>query len=284
MLCFVAIGETTKTMSTPQPTEQNSFESIQSRLTEDEKQTLDSMKKFPLLDKSSQNRLRAKVNAYRKNSEAFAQAFDYGLSNTLGIKPKHPKIERLLGNVKDVLTHPVTAAKAKIGASLLKRRNSAPEILEHPHPILSAVAEEWDFENNKKEDLVAIVRKLGAALRGVSYGDRLGMAAPQIGISKRVLICQGAVCVNPTFTPPGNDPKQEVLEGCYSVKDNKLYKVMRSKYGWGRWKSVDGTPREFRLSGTDAIVFQHELSHLDGKCCCDLGVEYIPPKKEEIKK
>lgn len=249
-------------------------------LTTEEARILNSLKTFQKLDKGSQNRLRAKVDFLRKTSKAFSEAFDVSISSIPGVSPV-PQKESLLGTMKDIVSHPITALKGKIGASMLKKRNKAPTILVYPNPKLKMVAKPINFRTDKKEEIIEIVRKLGAALRGVNYGDRLGMAAPQIGISKRVFVCQGAVCVNPTWTPPSDESQlQTVMEGCYSVP-GKMFKVKRWKYGWAKWKSVDGEEREYKLSGINAIVFQHELSHLDGQCCCDLGEEYKPESKPE---
>lgn len=247
------------------------------KLSPEERQTLDRMKSFEQLDKGSQNRLRAKINQMRKVNPDFEEAFEISLSSAL-IHAKQPRKESLLGSVAEIVTHPITALKGKVASTMLKKRNTSPGIRIYPDPVLKQVAEPWDFEKGDKKELIEIVRKLGATLRDVSYGQKLGMAAPQIGISKRVFVCQGAVCVNPEWQVPSHDVKEETLEGCYSVPE-KRYITKRSKYGWASWYSVDGTRREFKLKGLDAIVFQHELDHLDGKCCIDIGVEVKDEKK-----
>ena len=162
---------------------------------------------------------------------------------------------------------------------LLKRRNKPVKFLTHPHPILAKIAEPVDFQKESKDSLVAIVRKMGASLSAASYGGKLGLAAPQIGISKRICIVQGMVMFNPEWNPskaPGND----VTEGCYSVP-HRLFKVNRAVYGWAKWQSIDGVWREKKINGLTAIIFQHELDHLNGKCCADVGEEI---KVESIKK
>lgn len=112
-------------------------------------------------------------------------------------------------------------------------------------------------------------KKMGAALSATNYGDKLGVAAPQIGISKRLMVVMGAVMINPTWQP-SRAPKETIVEGCYSVP-GKVYEVERAPYGWATWKNIEGTERRFKLNGLNAIVFQHELDHLDGRCCADVG-------------
>ncbi len=157
------------------------------------------------------------------------------------------------------------------------------EILEHPHPILSKRAEEIDFNKTSRKELVKIVRKMGAALSGVAYGHRLGIAAPQIGISKRLMIVQGVVMINPTWQPSKAPPNQAV-EGCYSVP-YKTYEVPRAPYGWAEWYSIDGELRKFKLRDLNAIIYQHELDHLDGLCCADVGtlLEDVSTKMHKYK-
>lgn len=243
-------------------------------LTEYDQHLLSKLRIFPTLDKGSQDRFRKAIDARRKESPAFEEAFGGALAGVASA-PRRAGVNTILRNFAEVITHPVREVKGMVGGALLKRRNKAPEILMHPHPTLLKVAEDWDAREDK-EELMKIVRQLGAALRGVTHGDRLGMAAPQIGISKRIFVCQGAVCINPSFHPPKVGEMIEVLEGCYSIPEKQIYKTKRHKYGWAKWWSVDGKFREFKLKGLDAIVFQHELDHLDGKCCCDIGVLYTP--------
>lgn len=247
--------------------------STQNTLNEHQRHLLRTLKIFPSLDKGSQLKLRKEIDEERQKSKLFADVFRGELGALAGAPKERRGDAGLLGTLAEVVLHPVTAVKAKVGETLIKRRNKAVGLLKHPHPTLSAVAERWNFRTEKKEDLIEIVRKLGATLRGVNYGDRLGMAAPQIGISKRVFVCQGAVCVNPRWAPPKVSQKIEVREGCYSLPDGEIWKVQRDKYGWATWFSVDGEVRQYKLTGLNAIVYQHELDHLDGKCCCDIGVK-----------
>lgn len=168
-------------------------------------------------------------------------------------------------------------ARYNIAVWLIKNRNKPMPIVLHPDPVLSRVADPVDFENESYKDLVAIVRQMGATLKSSSYGDKLGLAAPQIGVSKRICIVQGAVMFNPEWRPSAQ-PGDRVIEGCYSVP-NRLFKVKRDKSGWAKWQSINGVWREQKLNGLRAIIFQHELDHLNGKCCADVGEEILTPSQ-----
>lgn len=246
------------------------------KLSLNERHTLERMKILPSLDLQSQKRLRQTVDNMRKNSKVFEEAFAISLSSIATGKESNPKTS-IFNTVKEIVTHPIRAVKGEIGRAVVKKRNETPEILVYPNPILTQVAEK--VKDMSEKELSEIARKLGAALRSVNYGDRLGMAAPQIGISKRIFVCQGAFCINPTFHPPKIGEIIEMVEACYSVP-NKTFRTNRHKYGWAKWTSIDGTKKEFKLKGLDAVVFQHELDHLDGKCCCDVGEEIIKEDKK----
>ncbi len=154
---------------------------------------------------------------------------------------------------------------------LLNFRNKPPQILIHPDKRLKRIAEPVDFENTSLEDRTDIIRKMGAALASQNWGQRLGIAAPQIGINKRVIVVRGNVMFNPEWNPT-RAPQDTITEGCYSLP-GKTFRVSRAPYGWAKWTTIDGRPGESKLSGLPAIVFQHELDHLDGKCCADVGEE-----------
>lgn len=166
-------------------------------------------------------------------------------------------------------------ARYNVMVWLLKRRNRPMPILVHPDPKLARIAEPVDFKKESYDELSTIVRKMGNALSSVSYGGKLGLAAPQIGINKRICIVQGAVMFNPHWQP-SKAPLNMGFEGCYSVP-NREFKVWRAPYGWATWQSIEGVQRSKKMHGQLAVVFQHELDHLDGKCCVDVGEE-VPAK------
>lgn len=159
----------------------------------------------------------------------------------------------------------------KVASKLLKMRNKPPAILIYPDKRLKRVAEPVDFEKTSYEERVAIVRKMGAALGGTEYGMKLGLAATQIGINKRVIIVRGNVMFNPEWEPV-KEQTETTVEGCYSVP-HKKFTVTRPKYGWAKWTDINGNPCEDKISGLAATVFQHELDHINGICCIERGEE-----------
>ncbi|MEX2053933.1 MAG: peptide deformylase [Candidatus Colwellbacteria bacterium] len=151
------------------------------------------------------------------------------------------------------------------------------KILIHPDRRLKRVAQPVDFEKMSMQERTNIVRHMAIALGGATYGQKIGLAAPQIGINYRVVIVRGNVMFNPTWTP-SKAPANIITEGCYSVP-NRFFKVSRATGGWAKWTNIEGEPMEDKINGLPAIVFQHELDHLDGKCCADVGEEIEQPSR-----
>src|SRR5215212_10272327 len=97
----------------------------------------------------------------------------------------------------------------------------------------------------------------------------VGLAAPQIGISQRLLVYRVGsdaplvALVNPEleWTSKGDDEIAE--EGCLSIPGVGV-DVERPVYVRVRAQDEYGEPRLVEASGLEARVIQHELDHLDG--------------------
>lgn len=106
--------------------------------------------------------------------------------------------------------------------------------------------------------------------------DGAGLAAPQIGVSQRVMIfgveanprypeveeVPTTVLINPEFSVV-SDKLAGFWEGCLSVPGMRGYVERRAKI---RYRGFDqyGMLIEREAEGFHAIVFQHEYDHLDG--------------------
>ncbi len=111
----------------------------------------------------------------------------------------------------------------------------------------------------------------------------IGLAAPQVGISLRIIVMDdgkgGArALVNPAISERGGSVREE--EGCLSLP-GIFAEVERSK--WIRVSALDGggQPISFEAQGLHAKVIQHEVDHLDGV----LFIDRLPPvTRDRIKK
>ena len=142
--------------------------------------------------------------------------------------------------------------------------------------VLREVAEEVDL--TKKEEIQQLVTDLKDTL---AVADGCGLAAPQIGVSKRVLIVDGTdmtevydylkdfrrTMINPVVVEE-SDETCEYNEGCLSVPG--VYADVRraSKITVEYYNENLEKVRE-DLDRFACRMVQHEMSHLDGKLFVD---------------
>ena len=110
----------------------------------------------------------------------------------------------------------------------------------------------------------------------MAYMNGAGIAAPQIGVSQRVVIFGvGAnprypdaeqvpytVLINPVLTPLG-DGMEDGWEGCLSVPGMRGVVPRHSRLHYTGFDQY-GNPIDRMVSGFHARVVQHECDHLDG--------------------
>ncbi|MCA9353821.1 peptide deformylase [Candidatus Nomurabacteria bacterium] len=165
------------------------------------------------------------------------------------------------------------------------------KIVQEPHKVLREKAEEVKKDEFGKKPLLNLVAKMKDSL--AEEFDGVGLAAPQIGVSKRIFIVPGfavkedsdLVCINPKITKKSKD-KKWMDEGCLSVRW-KYGKVER--YTKVTLEAYDEYGNKFQrgASGLLAHIFQHETDHLNGVLFVDKAkdVEEMDEKQiEEYKK
>jgi peptide deformylase len=103
----------------------------------------------------------------------------------------------------------------------------------------------------------------------------VGLAAPQIGVSKRIFVIDIAnadeasqlrVFINPEFVAREGETVWE--EGCLSFPGIHE-EVQRAETVVVRALGIDGQPFELRATGLLAIAIQHEYDHLEGTLMVD---------------
>ena len=158
-------------------------------------------------------------------------------------------------------------------------------------PILTKVAKEIP----KSQINSSKIRKIVDAMLKVAHGEQkstkrpimVGLAAPQIGISKRIILVDVKangkgkvgnlrVFINPEITRASKE-KREWYEGCYStgrvcgiVSRPVSIKVRTLMVKYRIVNSIPIPDRKFvivveKFSGYVARIFQHEIDHLNGK-------------------
>jgi len=135
------------------------------------------------------------------------------------------------------------------------------DILRHPNPALKQRAEEVDPARDP--GLRDLVRTMAESM----YGDAgVGLAAPQIGVVKRILIFDVdddlvAIC-NPVIVEKSDDTTTEE-EGCLSCPGVSA-PIERYRAVVCEGVSIDGSPVRVAAEDLLARVLQHEIDHLDG--------------------
>jgi len=97
------------------------------------------------------------------------------------------------------------------------------------------------------------------------YGAGRAVAAPQIGIQKRLLymyLDKAYVFINPVMEFP-DEEMYELLDDCMSFP-GLMVNVRRYKRAVIRYYDMDMHPKEMKLEGDLSELLQHEYDHLDG--------------------
>ena len=151
--------------------------------------------------------------------------------------------------------------------------------------VLRKVAEPVDPE--EREDIVRLVADMKETLK---KSEGCGLAAPQVGVSKRLLIVDGRdmvdvypylkdfvrVMINPEVIAE-SAKKAEYSEGCLSIP-NVYCDVVRPEsitvaYLNAAFEKATETFDKFACR-----MVQHEMSHLDG----DLFIDHVAPIRKKI--
>ena len=143
------------------------------------------------------------------------------------------------------------------------------------HPVLRKIAEPVVEGREGLKELLADMYATMYASEGV------GLAAPQIGRSERIVVID-ADPVKDSFPECAGrkltliNPEIEILdgdtvsrdEGCLSLP-GLSEKVGRVEHIRLRWVDEDFNPHEEEISGFLARIVQHECDHLEGKLYID---------------
>ncbi len=112
-----------------------------------------------------------------------------------------------------------------------------------------------------------IYKLLNNMMETLMKEDGVGLAAPQIGVSKRVIIAyqeendKVIELINPEIITTSGEVIDS--EGCLSVP-GRVGKVSRAKDIVVRGQNADGQPIQINASGMFARIIQHEIDHLNG--------------------
>ena len=152
------------------------------------------------------------------------------------------------------------------------------QILKYPEPVLSRASLPVKDITGKTAQLINDMLETMYAAPGV------GLAAPQVGVSERVIVLdvdhenphkQVYKLVNPVITRAEGEVIWE--EGCLSVVD---FTAEVRRFAQVEVVAFDENQKEIKITaeGLFAVALQHEIDHLDGK----LFIDRISRLKREL--
>lgn len=136
-----------------------------------------------------------------------------------------------------------------------KPYNLVPENAE----ILKQKAEPFIFDGSEKEIAGRLIATLEAS-------KALGIAAPQCGLSYRVLVIGAEGEYYSIFNPEIVDISTETIameEGCLSFS-GLILSIVRPKSLSVKYTDENKTEKTFTLEGLSARIFLHEYDHIEG--------------------
>lgn len=162
------------------------------------------------------------------------------------------------------------------------------EILIHPDPRLKKPCEPIAKVTPDIEALAADMLETMYDAPGV------GLAAPQVGVCKRMFVMdcikegtpEPMVLINPEIIWASDTPSV-YEEGCLSIPD-QYAEITRPDAVTLRWMGLDGAAHERQFTGLWATCAQHEIDHLNGRLFIDnlgpLKRQMITRKMEKLKR
>lgn len=137
------------------------------------------------------------------------------------------------------------------------------DIVQYPDPRLRTKAQAVEAVDDE-------VRKLCADMvETMNDGQGVGLAAPQVGVSKRVIVIGAGVTrsepiamINPEIVESSKE-KASWEEACLSIP-GFIGPVERPSRVKVKCLDQKGEPRELNVGNILAAVIQHEIDHLDG--------------------
>jgi peptide deformylase len=162
------------------------------------------------------------------------------------------------------------------------------DILIHPDPRLKKLCEPI-------AQITPDIAQLAQDMLETMYAaPGVGLAAPQVGVCKRLFVMdcikdgppEPMVLINPEILWQ-SDSLNEYEEGCLSIPDH-YYPISRPESVRVTWIDLDNNRQEQEFSGLWATCAQHEIDHLNGRLFIDnlgpLKRQMITRKMEKLKR
>ncbi|MFC7442379.1 peptide deformylase [Laceyella putida] len=150
------------------------------------------------------------------------------------------------------------------------------KIVQYPDPVLKSKAKQVTKFHDRLHKLLDDMAETMYDANGV------GLAAPQVGILKRVIVVDIGEGLIEMVNPEIVEQRGEQLtppEGCLSIP-NLIGDVRRANYIKVVGQDRYGNPMEVEAEGYLARAFQHEVDHLNGILFIDVAERVYRPETE----
>ena len=145
-------------------------------------------------------------------------------------------------------------------------------IVTYPNDILRKKAQPVSMAEFDNGSLVMLICQM---IEAMTYGNGVGLAAPQVGVSKRVIVINtqeasngfSGALVNPHIIYKSENTSS-LNEGCLSLP-GKIVNVERPNIVTVAYQDAYGHNMVNVFQGLAAKCVQHEIEHLDGKLLID---------------
>ncbi len=165
---------------------------------------------------------------------------------------------------------------AGIGCFLQAYKRNALDIVKYPDSLLRKVSEPIRDIDQRTIDLS---QQMIDTLRHKTLLDIFasgslprGLAAPQVGVLKRLIVCGVHGDIKVFVNPQIIEKRGEYLsrEGCLSLPEHQRTIVQRSNFLEVQYRSLDNREKVIEVKGRYAASMAHEIDHINGVLYIDL--------------
>lgn len=142
------------------------------------------------------------------------------------------------------------------------------ELVTYPNDVLRTLCKRISLFDNATRDLAQQMLDIMMKNGGI------GIAAPQVGVTKRLIICwtgdyrlKPIILCNPTLVKTSKET-QTAVEGCLSIPDTQVEKT-RCEEITVKYQDLHGRVQSLTCKGVLSRCVQHEMDHLNGMLMID---------------
>jgi len=164
----------------------------------------------------------------------------------------------------------LAAAGGAVFLKIYKHTSGTREILEYPAPVLRQMSTPVDVIDDA---IISLSKQMIATLRynslvgffSKAFMSR-GLAAPQLGVSKRLIVCgiygEIRILINPEIVE--TQGAYSGYENCLSLPDHKRLVINRPGFIKVRYRGMDNRETTLAAAKGYAALLAHEIDHLNG--------------------